>query len=161
MIIRMRRNITPGTTLARSYGFTLIEAVVLTSLVGIVTAFAVPHYTRLANNVRASEVTALGANLRHAALTAHAQFLVPGDHLSAITMGGKIVSLKNGYPDVTANGIRNAVVDSDGFTVDEGTDFVTFVRANAPSGQQCSVTYQAAPEARSAPTITDPAISGC
>ena len=160
MILRMRRNITPSTSSARSSGF-LIEAVVLASLVGIVSAFAVPRYTRLANSVRASEVTALGVKLRHAALTAHAQFLVPGDHLSAVTMGGKTVSLKNGYPDVTANGIRHAVVDSDGFTVDEGADFVTFIRGDAPSGKQCSVTYQAAPEASSAATITDPDISGC
>jgi MSHA pilin protein MshA len=161
MVLRMRRNITPSTSSARSSGFTLIEGVVLASLVGIIAAFAVPHYTRLANSVRASEVTALGANLRHAALTAHAQFLVPGDHLLAITMGGKTVSLKNGYPDVTANGIRSAVFDSDGFTVDEGADFVTFIRVDAPSGQQCSVTYQAASEDSSAATITDPDIRGC
>ena len=161
MIFRMRRNITPSTSSARSSGFTLIEVVVLTSLVGIVAAFAVPHYTRLANSVRASEVTALGANLRQAALTAHAQFLVPGPQLSAITMGGKTVTLRNGYPDATANGIRKAVFDSDGFTVDEGADFVIFMRADAPSGPQCSVTYQAAPEASSSATITDPEISGC
>jgi MSHA pilin protein MshA len=161
MIFRMRRNITLSTPSARSSGFTLIEMVVLTSLIGIVAAFAVPRYTRLANSVRASEVTALGANLRQAALTAHAQFLIPGPQPSAITMAGKTVTLRNGYPDVTANGIRNAVFDSDGFTVDEGADFVTFIRADAPSGQQCSVTYQAAPEASSAAIITNPEISGC
>ena len=76
-------------------------------------------------------------------------------------MGGKTVSMKNGYPDDAANGIRNAIFDSDGFTVDEGADFVTFIRADAPSGQQCSVTYQAAPEASRAATITVPEISGC
>ena len=161
MIFRMRRNIILSTPSARSSGFTLIEVVVLTSLIGIVAAFAVPRYTRLANSVRASEVTALGANLRQAALTAHAQFLVPGPQLSAITMRGKTVTLRNGYPDATANGIRKAVFDSDGFTVDEGADFVTFIRADAPSGQQCSVTYQAAPEASRAATITVPEISGC
>jgi hypothetical protein len=58
----------------------------------------------LQGHVRAAEVTALGANLRHAAQTAHAQFLAPGTHLSAITMGGKTVILRNGYPDATASG---------------------------------------------------------
>jgi type II secretory pathway pseudopilin PulG len=77
MASRMRRTIT------------LIEAVVLASLVGIVTAFAVPRFTRLANGVRASEVTALGAKLRHAAQTAHAQSLAPGSHLSAVGWAGK------------------------------------------------------------------------
>jgi MSHA pilin protein MshA len=157
----MRRTMNLSTSSSRSSGFTLVEAVVLASLVGIVTAFAVPRFTRLGSGVRASEVTALGAKLRHAAQAAHAQFLAPGAHLSVITMGGKTVILKNGYPDATANGIRNAIFDSDGFTACEGADSVTFIRADAPSGKQCSVTYHAAPEASSAATITDPDTSGC
>jgi type II secretory pathway pseudopilin PulG len=161
MVFRMRRIIISSTCSARSSGFTFIEAVVVASLVGIVTAFAVPHFTRLANSVRAAEVTALGANLRHAAQTAHAQFLAPGGHLSAITMGGKTVTLRNGYPDATAAGICNAVFDSDGFTASEDAGSVTFMRADAPSGKQCSVTYKAAPEASSGVTITDPDTSGC
>jgi MSHA pilin protein MshA len=156
----MRRTITPSTSSFRSSGF-LIEAVVLASLVGIVASFAVPSFTRLGSSVRAAEVTALGAKLRSAAQAAHAQFLIPGFHRLGVTMGGKTVSLKNGYPDATANGIRNAIFDSDGFTASEGAGSVTFIRADAPSGKQCSVTYQAAPEARSAATITDPDISGC
>jgi len=157
----MRRTIIPSTCSARDSGFTLIDTVVLTSLVGIVAAFAVPHFTRLANSVRAAEVITLGARLRHAAQSANAQSLVPGSHVSAVTMGGKTVTLRNGYPDATAGGICNAVFDSDGFTASEGAGFVTFIRADAPSGKQCSVTYQAAPEAGSTATITDLDISDC
>jgi type II secretory pathway pseudopilin PulG len=156
----MRRTITPSTSSSRSSGF-LIEAVVLASLVGIVASFALPRFTRLGSSVRASEVTALGAKLRSAAQAAHAQYLTPGSHLSSITMDGKTVSLKNGYPDATAGGIRNAIFDSDGFTASDGAGSVTFIRADAPSGKQCSVTYQAAPEAGSAASITDPDTSGC
>jgi MSHA pilin protein MshA len=134
---------------------------VLARLVGIVAAFAVPRFTGLRNGVRASAVTTLGANLRSAAQAAHAQFLAPGSPLLGVTMGGETVSLKNGYPDATANGIRNAIFDSDGFTATEGAGSVTFIRADAPSGKQCLVTYQAAPEAGSAASITDPDISGC
>jgi MSHA pilin protein MshA len=157
----VQRTITPSTSSSRSSGFTLIEAVVLASLVGIVAALAVPRFTRLGSGVRASQVTALGAKLRSAAQTAHAQFLAPVPHLLGVTMGGKTVTLRNGYPDATANGIRNAIFDSDGFTATEDAGSVTFIRADAPFGKQCSVTYQAAPEASSAATITDPDISGC
>jgi MSHA pilin protein MshA len=135
--------------------------VVLASLVGIVAAFAVPRFTGLRNGVRASEVTALGANLRSAAQAAHTQFLAPGSPFLGVTMGGKTVSMKNGYPDATANGIRNAIFDSDGFTAIEGAGSVTFIRADAPSGKQCSVTYRAAPEAGIAASIADPDTSGC
>jgi type II secretory pathway pseudopilin PulG len=62
MLSRMRRTITLSRSSSRSSGFTLIEAVVLASLIGIVAAFAVPRFTGLRNGVRASEVTALGAN---------------------------------------------------------------------------------------------------
>jgi MSHA pilin protein MshA len=160
MAFRMRSTMTPSTSLPRSSGF-LVEAVVLASLVGIIAAFAVPRFTRLSNGVRASKVVTLGAQLRHAAQHAHAQFLSSGAPLSAITMGGKTVSIKNGYPDATANGIRNAIFDSDGFTASEGADSVTFIRADAPSAKQCSITYHAAPEAGSAATITAPDTSGC
>jgi MSHA pilin protein MshA len=159
MLSRMQRT-TLSMSSFRSSGFTLIEAVVLASLVGIVAAFAVPRFTGLGSGARASAVTALGAHLRSAAQAAHAQFLIPGSPLSAVTMGGKTVTLKNGYPDATANGIRNAIFDSDGFTASEGADSVTFSRADAPSGKQCSVTYQAAPDSSGA-TITDPDTSGC
>jgi MSHA pilin protein MshA len=161
MVSRMRCIITPSTSIARNSGFTLIEGVVLASLVGIIAAFAVPRFTRLANNARASEVIALGANLRSAAQAAHAQFLAPGAHLSTITLDGKTVTLRNGYPDVTAGGIRNAIFDSDGFTANESLDSVTFVRTDAPSGEQCSVTYQAAAEPSRAATISHPDTSGC
>jgi type II secretory pathway pseudopilin PulG len=156
----MRRTMTLNTSTSRSSGFTLIEGVVLASLVGIAASFAVPHFTRLANSARAAEVTALGANLRHAALAAHAQFLAPGTHRSAITMGGKTVTLRNGYPDATVSGICNAVF-VDGFTASEGAGSVTFFRADAPAGEQCSVTYKAAPEASGGAIITDPDTSGC
>jgi MSHA pilin protein MshA len=158
--LTMQSTMTRSTSLPRSSGF-LVEAVVLASLVGIVAAFAVPHFTRLSNGVRASAVITLGAKLRHAAQAAHAQSLERGAHLSAMTMGGKTVILKNGYPDATANGIRNAIFDSDGFIASEAADSVTFMRADALSGKHCSITYRAAPAAGSTATIIDPDTSGC
>src|SRR6202011_886710 len=98
---------------------------VLVSLVGIVAAFAVPGFTCLSNGVRATGVLALSTNLRNTVQAAHAQFLASGAHLSATTIEGKSIHLKNGYPDAGPDGIRNAVVVSDGFTVHEGADFVT------------------------------------
>jgi hypothetical protein len=67
---------------------------------------------------------------------------------------GKRVHLENGYPDTGPNGIRNAVFDSDGFSLHEGAGFVTFFRADAPSAQQCAVTYRAAPASSDTPKLT-------
>ena len=156
----MRSSISAGTYSSRSRGFTLIEAVVAASLAGIVAAFAVPSFTRVGNEARASEVMALGTHLQTAAQTAHARFLASGSRLSVTTIAGKTVNLKNGYPDAGAQGIRNTVSDSDGFAANEGDDFVAFTRVDAPSRGQCSVTYRMA-ENDGGATITDIDISGC
>ena len=49
-----------GASLPRNDGFSLIEGVVIVSLIGIVAAFAVSRFTRLANTARATEVVAVG-----------------------------------------------------------------------------------------------------
>jgi MSHA pilin protein MshA len=150
-----------GAFLPRNSGFSLIEGVVIVSLIGIVAAFAVSRFTRLANTARATEVVALSATLRKTLEAAHAQFLASGAHLSATTIEGKRVHLENGYPDTGPNGIRNAVFDSDGFSVHEGPGFVTFFRADAPTAQQCAVTYRAAPASSDTPTVDNIETSGC
>lgn len=156
------RNITSVATPARpNRGLLLIEVVVLVTLLGIIAAFAVPRFTRLANNARASGVVALSANLRQAAQAAHAQFVASGAKLSATTIEGKSIHLENGYPDTGPDGIRNVALDSVGFTAHEGAGFVTFFRADAPSAQQCAVTYRGAPAPSDAPIISDIETSGC
>jgi MSHA pilin protein MshA len=144
-----------------SPGFSLVEVVIAVSLFGIVSAFALPRFTRLANDARASEVVALSANLRHTAQAAHAQFLAAGAHLAASTIEGKSIHLENGYPDTGPGGIRNAVFESDGFTAHEGAGVVTFTRAGAPAAQQCAVTYRGVPDVSAAPPVTDIDVSGC
>jgi MSHA pilin protein MshA len=159
--LRMRSIFPAGSCPRRNRGFSLIEAVVIVSLVGIVAAFAVPRFTRVANYARASEVVRLSANLRNAAQAAHVRFLASGAHLSAITVEGKTVTLQNGYPDAGPSGIRNAVFDLEGFAVKEGADIVTFIKADAPSGKNCAVTYHAARVASSAASVANVEINGC
>jgi prepilin-type N-terminal cleavage/methylation domain-containing protein len=40
-------------------GNSLVELVVVITMLGVASSFAIPRFTRLENNVRASEVTAL------------------------------------------------------------------------------------------------------
>ncbi len=51
---------------SRSEGFSLVELVVVITLLGLLCSLAIPRFTRLENDARASEVLALSLNLRSA-----------------------------------------------------------------------------------------------
>jgi type II secretory pathway pseudopilin PulG len=145
----------------KALGFSLVEIVVVVSLLGMATAFAVPRFTSLANRSRASEVQALSARLRNAAQSAHAQFVASGATLAAAKVDGKSVVLMNGYPEASNVGITNAVLEWGGFTTKSSPASVVFFKTGAPFDAQCSVTYKAAPAPSTAAAITDINISGC
>jgi MSHA pilin protein MshA len=157
----MKRTFAFDTPRLRCQGFSLIDAVVTLTLFGIVAAFAVPRFTRLANSARASEVEALGSDLRYAAQVAHSQYLSAGANRPSTTLEGKVITLRNGYPDATSTGIRQAIFDSSGFNAHANPNFVIFQKTGAPSSEQCSVTYNAAPAPTIAAAVTNIDTSGC
>jgi len=60
----MRSNVYIAALHWGSKGFSLVELVVVITLVSILAAFAIPRFTRLQNDVRSSEVVALSVNPR-------------------------------------------------------------------------------------------------
>jgi hypothetical protein len=82
--------------------------------------------------------------LRNAAEVAHAQYLASGATLNSARLAGKSLELKNGYPDASRKGIGNMVDEYAGFSARANAESVTFLRAEAPSGELCAVTYRAA-----------------
>jgi MSHA pilin protein MshA len=142
-------------------GFSLIEAVVLVCLMGILTVFALPRFTGVAHSARASEVVALSASLRFAAEAAHVQYLASGERQSSVSVDRKMIRLRNGYPDASASGIRNAVFDLDRFTVTANDNAVIFSILDAPSATQCSVTYRPALEPSQVAVVSDLNTRGC
>jgi Tfp pilus assembly protein FimT len=142
-------------------GFSLVDVVVIASLVGIIVSFSVPRFTRLANHARAAQVSALRDSLRNAAESAHVQYVASGATLASANIGGSAIELKNGYPDATAGGIGMAVLDRDGFTIRAGAGLVTFFKTGALYGEQCSVTYRAATLPNSTAIIADVETNGC
>lgn len=157
----MRSNVYIHALRLRIQGISLVDLVVVISLVGILIAFAIPRFTHLGNDVRASEVVALSVNLRRAAEVAHAQYLRSGSTLSSATLEGRTIQLMNGYPDVGPQGIRLAIADLSDFTANSTPTSVTLSKSGAPAAAQCAVTYHASPTASSTSTITDLDTTGC
>lgn len=140
-------------------GFTLIELVVVITILGILAAFAIPRFANLDTQARISAISGLAGTLHSAAALAHAQYLASGTAPSTVTMEGVTVTLANGYPDVA--GIQNAVQDTTGFTPTVSGSSITYSKAGGSSSANCSIQYTAASAAGSAPAIPAPTTSGC
>jgi type II secretory pathway pseudopilin PulG len=146
---------------ATAQGSSLVELVVLFSLVGTISAFAIPRYTRLANEARATQVMALSGILRSVAKTAHQQYLDSGSKLETVNLEGKAVSLKNGYPEASGRGIRAVMTDWAGFTTQTTANSVIFMKKGAAVAEQCAVVYRVAELPDNSETLTKLAVAGC
>lgn len=141
----------------RSYGFTLIELVVVIALLGILAAFAIPRFASLEREARIATTQGLAGSVRGAAAMAHSLFLA--QNINPVAMEGVPINLTNGYPDATD--VAQTLADTTGYNVivNGGGDQASFTRVGAPDPTNCVVVYQDA-AVNVAPNITI-TITGC
>lgn len=93
---------------ARSPGFTLVELVVVITLLGLLAAFALPRFADLKGSARDASLQGMVGSMRSAATLAHAtsvsQGLGPTD---PVQMEGQSIAMLGAYPD--AVGMTDAV----------------------------------------------------
>ncbi len=136
-------------------GFTVLELVVVISILGIVSAFAYPRFVMIETESRKALVTSLGGSVSAAAQQAHFLWLLQAKP-ATIDMEGQTITMLNGYPDDAS--IDNTLMDYSGFQFKTNPS-TTFRRTDAPQPNNCMVAYDEA-VAGSRPGVTA-FTSGC
>ena len=131
-------------------GFTLIELVVVITILGILAAFAVPRFIALEGKAREAAVNGLSGSVRSASALAHGMWLASSSP-ATISMDGTTVTITNGYPS-TAD-IDDTIADTNGFTFAVAGGTTTFTKTGASTPATCVVTYTPSAAAGVAPTI--------
>ena len=145
-------------------GFTLIELVVVITILAALSAIVLPRYVALQSDARRAKAQALYGGMRAASVLAKARCELDlaaglvaagtcGNAAPQVTMEGLAIDIVNRYPAATAPGIDAAaqIVVADGFTITAGaTRLYDIAGGTAPN---CRVTYTAA-AVNAAPAIT-------
>ena len=146
---------------SKSQGFTHIELAVVVAVVATLAAFAIPRFTSIENQGRVAAIAALSASIRNASALAHAQWLASGKP-ETIEVEGRVIKMRNGYPDVDTSGLPDTLPDTAGFSATIAPGAVIYRKYGAPKPDQCAVVYSpATPNAPPRILLQTSNLSGC
>jgi hypothetical protein len=146
-------------------GVSLLDTLVTVSVVGSVSAVALPKMSGLPSEARIAVVAHMAGAVRSASHLVHMKCAVQAtcdlhSGVGSVDVAGDAVSLLNGYPLAgSSEGIANAI-EYVGFTAQHAPDQTWFAKDGAPEPAACGVRYEAPVSPGQAPQVAV-VTSGC
>lgn len=141
-------------------GFTLIELIVVISILGILSAIALPRFAGLQTDARMAKMNGALGSIKAAAVMAHSiqltQSLAP---TANVAMDGAVIPMNDAYPTTALASIALAAgIDAADYvpTVTSATVFTVTPDAGHPS---CAITYTVPTGIPFPPTYSNAAVT--